>query len=370
MPPSPTRYVGMDVHQESIAVAYIAQAHGAEVVLLGSIGTRPCDLEQLMRKMHSMATPLVFVSAAGPCGYWLDRYRTKKGHICWVVAPSLIPKQAGDRVNTDRRDAIQLARLRRSGDRTPIEIPAVEAEAMRDLSRARDEAIRELKAAKVRLKAFLLRHDLRYTGRATWGPAPQRWLSEVICATPAQHIVFQASVRAVTEHTARLERLEQERPEQTTTWRRLPVVEALQALRGVQCTVAVTLAAALGDLPRFDHPRQLMRYWGLIPSAYSSGARRPQRSSTQAGNSHARRVLIEAAWAYRDPAKVSRHLQRRLAQRPTSIQAIRWKAQGRRCKRSRHLTARGKPANRVVVAIARELLAFMGAITQAVPRPA
>jgi transposase len=370
MSQSTTLYVGMDVHKESIAVAYVAQDHGAEVVFLGSIGTRQCDIDQLIRKMQSKAAHLVFVYEAGPCGYWLYRYLTKKGHICWVVAPSLIPKKAGDRVKTDRRDAIQLARLMRSGDLTPIYIPSVEDEAIRDLSRAREDAIRDLKAAKVRLKAFLLRHDIRYTGRATWGSAHLRWLSEVICAPPAQQIVFQEYVRAVNEHAERLQRLEQELCEQVTTWRLAPVVEALQALRGVQFTVAVTIVAELGDLTRFDNPRQLMSYLGLIPSEYSSGERRHQSSITKAGNSHARRALIEGAWAYRYPAKVSRHLQLRLERLPKSIQDISWKAQVRLCKRYRKLSARGKNANLVVVAIARELIAFMWAITQAVPRPA
>jgi transposase len=370
MSQSTTLYVGMDVHKESIAVAYVAQDHGAEVVFLGSIGTRQCDIDQLIRKMQSKAAHLVFVYEAGPCGYWLYRYLTKKGHICWVVAPSLIPKKAGDRVKTDRRDAIQLARLMRSGDLTPIYIPSVEDEAIRDLSRAREDAIRDLKAAKVRLKAFLLRHDIRYTGRATWGSAHLRWLSEVICAPPAQQIVFQEYVRAVNEHAERLQRLEQGLCEQVTTWRLAPVVEALQALRGVQFTVAVTIVAELGDLTRFDNPRQLMSYLGLIPSEYSSGERRHQSSITKAGNSHARRALIEGAWAYRYPAKVSRHLQLRLERLPKSIQDISWKAQVRLCKRYRKLSARGKNANLVVVAIARELIAFMWAITQAVPRPA
>jgi transposase len=370
MSQSTTLYVGMDVHKESIAVAYVAQDHGAEVVFLGSIGTRQCDIDQLIRKMQSKAAHLVFVYEAGPCGYWLYRYLTKKGHICWVVAPSLIPKKAGDRVKTDRRDAIQLARLMRSGDLTPIYIPSVEDEAIRDLSRAREDAIRDLKAAKVRLKAFLLRHDIRYTGRATWGSAHLRWLSEVICAPPAQQIVFQEYVRAVNEHAERLQRLEQELCEQVTTWRLAPVVEALQALRGVQFTVAVTIVAELGDLTRFDNPRQLMSYLGLIPSEYSSGERRHQSSITKAGNSHARRALIEGAWAYRYPAKVSRHLQLRLERLPKSIQDISGKAQVRLCKRYRKLSARGKNANLVVVAIARELIAFMWAITQAVPRPA
>jgi transposase len=367
MPQSSTLYVGLDVHQESIAVAYIAQEHGAEVTSLGTIGTRQGDIDQLIRKMQSKAKHLVFVYEAGPCGYWLYRYLTKKGHVCWVVAPSLIPQKAGDRVKTDRRDAVQLARLMRAGDLTPVYVPTVEDEAIRDLTRAREDALRDLKSAKFRLKAFLLRQDIRYTGRATWGPAHLRWLSEVVCATPAQQIVFQEYVRAVNEHTERLQRLEQELHDQVKTWRLQPVVEALQSLRGVQFTVAITLVAELGDLTRFDNPRQLMSYLGLIPSEYSSGDRRRQGGITKAGNTHARRALIEGAWAYRYPAKVSRHLQVRLEQLPKPIQDISWKAQARLCQRFRRLLARGKHANQVVVAIARELVGFMWAIAQQVP---
>jgi transposase len=257
----------------------------------------------------------------------------------------------------------------RSGDLTPIDIPAVEGEAIRDLSRARDDAVRDLNAAKVRLTAVLRRQDLRYAGRATWGPAHLRWLSEGLCATPAQPIVFQEDVRAVTEPTARLGRLEQARHEQTNTWRRLPVVTALQALRGVQFTVAVTIAAELGDRTRFDHPTQLLSYVGLTPSEYASGERRHQRRITKAGNSHARRALIEGAWASRYPAQVSRHPQRRLEQRPTSIQDISRKAQVRLGQRDRQLTARGQHAHLVVVAMARERMAFLWAMTRAGPLP-
>jgi transposase len=361
---SSTLYIGLDVHKESIAVAYIAQEHGAEVTSLGTIGTRQCDIDHLIRKMQSRAKHLVFVYEAGPCGYWLYRYLTKKGHVCWVVAPSLIPKKAGDRVKTDRRDAVQLARLMRSGDLTAVYVPSVEDEAIRDLSRAREDAIRDLKTAKFRLKAFLLRHDIRYTGRATWGPAHLRWLSEVVCPTPAQQIVFQEYVRAVNEHTERLQRLEQELRDQVSSWRLNPVVDALQAVRGVQFTVAVTMVAELGDLTRFEHPRQLMKFLGLIPSEYSSAERRRQGSITKAGNTHARRALVEGAGAYRYPAKVSRHLQLRLETQPKPIQDISWKAQVRLCKRFRRLLARGKNANQVVVAIARELVGFMWAIAQ------
>jgi transposase len=364
---SSTLYIGMDVHKESIAVAYVAKDHDADVTYLGAIGTRHVDIDHLVRTLQSKATHLIFVYEAGPCGYWLYRYLTKKGHRCWVVAPSLIPKKAGDRVKTDRRDAVQLARLMRSGDLTPVYVPTVEDEAIRDLSRAREDAIGDLKTAKFRLKAFLLRHDIRYTGRATWGPAHLRWLSEVICPTPAQQIVFQEYVRTVNEHTDRLQRLEQELRAHVNTWRLQPVVEALQALRGVQFTVAVTLVAELGDLTRFDNPRQLMKYLGLIPSEYSSGERRRQGTITKAGNTHARRVLVEGAWAYRYPAKVSRHLQLRLEQLPKPIQDISWKAQVRLCKRFRRLMARGKHANQVVVAVARELVGFLWAIAKQVP---
>jgi transposase len=364
---SSTLYVGLDVHQESSAVAYVAKAHDAEVIFLGTIGTRQADIDQLVRQLQAKATHLVFVDEAGPCGSWLSRYLTNTGHICWVVAPSLIPQKAGDRVNTDRRDAVQLARRMRSGDLTPVYVPKVEDEAMRDLTRAREDALRDLKAAKFRLNAFLLRHDIRYTGAATWGPAHLRWLSEVVCPTPAQHIVFQAYVRAVNEHTERLGRLERELQDQVQSWRVSPVVEALQALRGVQFTVAVTTVAALGDLTRFDNPRQLMKCLGLIPSEYSTGERRRQGTMTTAGNTHARRALVEGAWSYRDPAKVSRHLQLRLAPQPNAIQDISWKAQVRRCKRFRRLMARGKNANPVVVAIARELVGFLWALATQVP---
>ena len=171
MSQSSTLFIGMDVHKDSIAVAYVAQDHGAEGMYLGGIGTRQCDIDQLIRKMQSKAKRLIFVYEAGPCGYWLYRYLTQRGYDCWVVAPSLIPKKAGDRVKTDRRDAVALARLARSGDLTAVYVPKIEDEAIRDLTRARADAISDLKDAKFRLKAFLLRQDIRYVGRANWGLA-------------------------------------------------------------------------------------------------------------------------------------------------------------------------------------------------------
>ena len=366
MSPSRTLSVGMDVHKETIAVASVAKEHDAEVVSLGTFGTRQCDIDNLIRKLQSKATHLVFVYEAGPCGYWLYRSLTQKDAVCWVVAPSLMPTRAGDRVKTDRRDARPLARLMRSGDLTPVSVPAVDDEAIRDLRRAREETLRDLKAAKVRRKAFVLRHDIRSTGRANWSPAHLRWLSEVICPTPAQHMVLQEYVQTVTEQTERLGRLALARHEQVQTWRLHPVVEALQAWRGVPFTVAVTTVAAWGDLTRCDNPRQLMHDLGLTPSEYASGARRQQGRMPKTGHAHARHAWVEGAWASRYPAKVSRHLPRRLEKLPTAIQAISWKAQVRLCTRYRPLMATGKHAHQVVVAIARAWRAFMWAMAKQV----
>ena len=207
------------------------------------------------------------------------------------VAPALIPQKPGDRVKTDRRDAIQLARLARSGDLSMVYVPKVEDEAIRDLTRAREDTLSDLKNAKLRLKGFLLRHDIRYTGQANWNPAHLRWLSEVVCPTPAPHSVFQEYIRAVTAHTERLQRLDKALQERVQAWRLTPVVEALQALRGVPGTVAVTPVAELGDLTRFDTPRERMQFLGLMPSASSSGARRRQRL----GRCDQRRIAREQA---------------------------------------------------------------------------
>jgi transposase len=366
MKDSNTLFVGLDVHKEAISVAYVAGIAGANTVSLGSIGTRQCDIDKLVRKLKGKANKLIFTYEAGPCGYWLYRYLTKQRLTCHVVAPSLIPRKPGDRVKTDRRDAVQLARLMRSGDLTSVYVPAIEDEAIRDLSRARHDAVQDIKSAKYRLKAFLLRHDIRCAGRANWGPAHLHWLSKVVCPTPAQQIVFQEYVRTVSENHDRLQRLEGELQSAVKTWRWAPVVEAIQALRGVQFTVALTLIAELGDLTRFHNPRQLMSYLGLTPSEYSSGPLRRLGGITKAGNSHARRALIEGAWAYRYPAKVSRYLQLRLEKLPQVLQDLSWKAQVRLCRRYRHLVARGKNPNKVVVAIAREMAAFVWAIARIV----
>jgi transposase len=361
-----TLFVGLDVHKDTIAVAYAPEDRGADVVSLGIIGAavrhRQADSEARSEgrpagvRVRGRAVRVLVVSLPEPPRTPLPCRR-----------PSLIPRRPGDRVKTDRRDAVALARLLRSGDLSSIHVPTIDDEAIRDLTRAREDAMRDLKRSKVRLKAFLLRQDIRYEGRASWEPAHLRWLARVVCPTAAQQIVFQEYVHTVTEQTERVRRLEAELHAVVKTWRLSPMVDAVQALRGLDVTVAITLIAEVGDLSRFDTPRKLMSYLGLTPSEYSSGGHRHQGGITKAGNGHARRALVEGAWAYRYPAKVSRHLQLRLEKVPPEVRAIAWKAHLRLCKRYRVLSARGKHVNQVVVAIAREMAAFAWAIARTVP---
>ena len=367
MPKNTTLFVGLDVHKDSISVAYATEARTEEPVFVGPIGTRQADIDKLLRHLRSKASRLMFAYEAGPCGYVLHRYLTSRQLHCIVVAPSLIPRKAGDRVKTDRRDAMQLARLLRSGDLKAVYVPQVHDEAIRDLSRAREDALVDLKTSKHRLKSFLLRLGLHYTGRASWNDAHRRYLAKVTCPTAAQQIVFQEYLRAVDDHLERLARIEAHIQEAISSWRLKPVVEAYQALRGVQEITALTVTAELGDITRFDSPRQLAAFIGINPSEYSSGGSRRLGGITKAGNAHARRALVESAWAYRFPAKVSAHIRKRLEKLPQTIQDVAWKAQVRLCKRFRHLTRRGKHPNIAVTAVARELAAFMWAIARLVP---
>jgi len=361
-------YVGLDVHKDTIAVAHATGGTDAPAVFVGTIGTRQADLDKLVRRLSGTGCRLVIAYEAGPCGYGLHRFLTGKGLDCRVVAPSLIPKRPGDKVKTDRRDAVEIARLLRSGDLTTVYVPSVEDEAIRDLCRARDATRITLKAAKLRLKSFLLRLGMHYVGRADWNEAHKRYLAKVVCPTSMQQIVFQEYLHAVDEQVERLARLEKEILDAAPGWRLYPVVRSLQALRGVQTIVALTVVSELGDLTRFDKPRQLGAFVGLIPSEHSSGDKRRQGGITKTGNGRARRALIEAAWAYRYSAKISPIIEKRSEGLPSQIRAIGWKAQVRLCKRYRRLRARGKHANVVVTAVARELLAFMWSIAKESPQ--
>jgi len=364
------QYVGLDVHKESMEVGLAESGVHGEVRHYGKIGGDLGALDQVIRKLESKGAELRFAYEAGPCGYQIYRHLTAKGYPCLVAAPALIPRRPGDRVKTDRRDALSLARLFRAGELSPVKVPDADDEAMRDLTRAREDAKAAERRAKQHTAAFLLRHGQRFPGKTTWGRGYWRWLRQISMPYPAQQIVLQEYLDAVQEATARVQRLLAQIAELLPQWRWCPVVQGLMALRGVSLIVATTVVAEVGDLSRFNKPQELMAYLGLAPSEHSSGGKVRRGAITKTGNGHARRVLVEAAWAYRLQARVSRHLWRRLAGLPKPICDLAWKAQIRLCGRYRRLLARGKHRNAVVTAIARELAGFMWAIGQLVPPPA
>lgn len=364
-----SKYVGLDVHKATIAVS-VAEARGGEVRYVGEIVNTPTAMAKLVKQLRGDAGGLSFCYEAGPCGYGIHRQLTDLGWDCQVVAPSLIPKKAGDRVKTDRRDSMMLARLHRAGELTAVWVPDGEQEALRDLTRAREDLKQLEKQSKQRLLAFLLRHGVSYDGQSRWTQAHYRWLSGLKFSRPVQQIVFQEYVDTVTTLSARVAGLDQEMATAAAGSVFWPVIEALMALRGVKLLTATTIAAEIGDLQRFANAPQLMAYLGLVPSEYSSGASTVRGGITKTGNGHVRRVLVEAAWTYRHPARKTAHLQRRAERAPAAVQEIAWKAQKRLCGRYRSMTGRGKLKVQTCTAVARELAGFIWAIGQALPAPA
>lgn len=361
--------VGLDVHKDSIEIV-IAETTGAqEVRHYGKINGDMVSLDKAIRKLKRSGSELHFVYEAGPCGYEIYRHLSRQGFHCVVVAPSMTPRRSGDRIKNDRRDAEILARLHRAGELTPVYVPREDDEAMRDLTRARGDAVRALRTARQQLGAFLLRYGHRYPGRTSWTPSHIRWFSDITMPHPAQQITLQEYIHALTECSSRVERLVDQILKLLPQWRLAPVVEALQALRGVAPIVATTTVSEIGDITRFETPRQLMAYLGLVPSEHSTGTSVKRGSITKTGNGHVRRVLVEAAHAYAFPARVSRILLKRQEGLPQPIREIAWKAQVRLCGRFRRLMAKGKLKNKVVTAIARELSGFIWAIAKEVPVP-
>ena len=361
-------FIGLDTHKEFNEVAYIEEHRGAQPVHLGRVSSSKMAVQKLVRQFESKypGATLHFVYEAGPCGYWIYRLITSLGHCCYVVAPSLIPKKPGEKIKTDKRDALKLAKLLKSEDLTPIYVPEPEDEAVRDLSRAREVAMKDLKDAKYQLKALLLRNNINYKGTANWSQKHLRWLTELVLPHPAQHIVLQEFLHTITERISRLERLDNELTHHVHQWRYYPVVKAIQAMRGVRLLVATGVVAELGDLSRFDHPRKLMSYLGLVPSEHSSGGKRHIGAITKCGNGRARRLLVEGAHTYRYAANISTDMQKRQEGLPKDIIDIAWKAQLRLCKRYKKMIAKGKHYNLVVTAIAREMIAYIWAIAKEV----
>ena len=357
-------YIGLDVQKVSISVA-IAEIGRQAPEFRGEIPNEPKAIDKLVRQLSERfaGQPLLFSYEAGPCGYGIYHQVQASGHDCEVVAPTLIPQRAGDRIKTDRRDAQMLARLSRSGELTPVWVPTPEQEAIRDLTRAREDMKAGELRARQRLNAFLLRHSKIYPGKSKWGPAYFRWLEETVrFDTPVQQIVLQEYVDHVKEAQRRVAGLEKQMEAALPTWSLAPVVESIQAMRGVSLITAMTVLAELGDITRFDSPRQLMAYLGLVPSEHSSGGSRRQGGITKTGNGHVRRVLVEAAWSYRFPARKTRIIEQRAEKTSPTVQAIAWEAQKRLCGRYRRLSATGKAKQQVTTAVARELAGFLWAI--------
>jgi transposase len=363
-----SKYVGLDVHKETIAVS-VADAGGGEARFVGEIINTPEAIAKLVKQLKKGEARLSFCYEAGPCGYVIYRQLQDLRQDCQVVAPSLIPQKAGDRVKTDRRDSLNLARLHRAGELTSVWIPDGLQEALRDLTRAREDMKHLQRQAKQRLLAFLLRHGKRYTGKSNWTQAHFRWLETVKFEQPVQQIVMQEYIDTVLACGKRVHGLDQQIARTTQESAVWPIIEALMALRGVNLLTATTVVAEIGDLKRFAKASQLMAYLGLVPSEYSSGGSTRRGGITKTGNGHVRRVLVEAAWTYRHAARKTAVLQRRAERTPEAIQEIAWNAQKRLCQRYWHLDGRGKLKVQVCTAIARELVGFIWAIGQVVAQP-
>lgn len=361
-------FIGLDTHKEFSQVATLEDGRGVKPVNYGKIKTTKQAFVKLARTFQSKypGATLHFVYEAGPCGYWIYRLLTSLGHCCYIVAPSLIPKKPGERIKTDKRDALKLAKLLKDEELTPIYVPEPDDEAIRDLSRARERAMKDLKMAKYQLKALLLRNHIQCQVNDNWSNKHLRWLTELVLPHPCQQIVLTEYIHTISERIGRLQRLDNELQHQVKNWRYYPVVKAIQAMRGIRIVAATGIIVELGDLRRFDHPRKLMAYLGLVSSEHTSSDKRKLGSITKAGNTRARRLLVECAHTYKHKPNVSTVLKKRQESVSKEINDIAWSAQLRLCRRYQRLMHRGKHRSVVVTAIARELIAYIWAISREV----
>ncbi len=361
-------FVGLDVHKDSISAAVCES--GREPSRF--VGTIAADLACLLKLLckYGPAQQVSVVYEAGPTGYGLYRALSERGYRCEIIAPSLIPRRAGERIKTDRRDCARLAELSRAGELKAIWVPDQAHEAMRNLWRAREDAVNLRLKARQQLKAFLLRQGRRYSGKTSWSKTHERWIAAQRFDHAADHIAVTEYQLAVQAADQRVQRLTAALQQAVQGWRFEPIVSALRALRGIDTVSAIGLVCEIGDINRFATPRQLMGYLGLVPSEHSSGLSVRRGSITKTGNAHARRLLTEAAWNYRFPSRISNELRNRSKALPQGIRTHAWKAQVRLCSRFAKLSSRGVQANKVCVAVARELTGFIWAIAQqAQPEP-
>ena len=362
------RHIGLDVHKDTIAVAVAEE--GADPSFLKSISHDLHAVEKLVRELREGGRyALRMCYEAGPTGYVLARRLKAWGIECLVLSPTHIPKASGDKVKTDRRDAVKLARLLRAGDVRGINIPDDRDEAVRDLCRARTDAVEDLRRLRQQLKGFLLRNGYRYSGKSSWTAAHMRYLRELVVNHPAQKFVLEETIESIERAVHRLAQLEAHMKTVVAEWRMKPIVEALQCLRGIAFIAATTLVSELGDLRRFDHPAQLMSYLGLVTNERSSGTSRRQGSITKCGNSHARLFLIEAAHHYRLPPKISKELTIRQEGQSARVRQIAWIAQNRLHRRYWQLTNRRVITPKVIIALARELSGFIWAVFREAQNP-
>ncbi|NGM84798.1 IS110 family transposase [Paenibacillus sp. 7124] len=363
------KYVGMDVSKESIAIA-IAESGREEPRFWGTIPHKPEAVRKWLKQVGGNEN-LEVCYEAGPTGYELFRWLTGMGITCIVVAPSLIPKRAGDRVKTDRRDAIRLAQLHRAGELTSVYVPDRDTEALRDLVRAREDAKEDLHRARQRMIKFLLRHQISHPAhlKKRWTKSYKKWLGALKFERSAEHYVFQDYLQVVLESEQRLERLEQEMARQSDAAPQTEVIQALQSLRGIGLLTAMTLVAEIGSFSRFRNPKQLMAYAGIVPQERSRGEASWRGRITKSGNAHIRRVVTEAAWQYRHRPAMTERMQQKSQKQSTKIQSIAWKAQHRLHGRYfRLIMQRGKQKCVAATAIAGELLGFVWAVALEVER--
>jgi transposase len=361
----PILYVGLDVHKETTAVA-LAEASGQrEVRSYGVISSDLHAIEKLTQKLRRQGFELRVVYEAGPCGFGIARRLRQLGVDCQVIAPSLTPKRAGDKRKNNRRDALMLARLHRAGELTCVHVPDPDDEALRDLCRARTDAMNDLRRSRQQLKAQLLRLGYKYTGKTSWNEAHERYLREVVLPHAAHKIALEEYIQSIGAAKERVDRITAHIETLARDWRLWPCVEAIMCLRGFQVLSAVITLSELGDLSRFEHPGKLMGYLGLLPSEHLSGddeTRKQGGPITKTGNGHVRWILIEAAQHYVHPPKVSKELSKRQQGKPRRLLEISWQAQNRLYRRYRALLARGKIKPKAITAVARELAAFLWAI--------